>query len=605
MMRHVLAISTVFVVLLSCAGFVAENAAAAPQFVAETQGRAYPGIGYSEHLRGTGGEAPYAFQLDSAPTGMRISRDGTITWTPAAGLSGQSFPIVVRVTDKLNQSATQNFTVSVTTAGFYFVAPSGDDTTGQGTIDAPWRTFSKSYTVLHTGDTVILLDGTYNEQLSPTVSGQAGAPITFRSKNSGKAIIQMTSPGAAIRVYSDTTHTRGYLTFDGLIARGNGENPAIQISSGDNVTEEQMTNNIIVRNTGAFGSANLNNVVVFSLGNNLRDSLCEDVWAYGFGRKALQVFGCMRVTVRRAVLRYDYWDGSGYKPNDPRVTFSGYNTIDSVFENIIALDSAPTPPGRSADRAAFVSSGNETPAIITGSARNKYLGLLALNNFGNGLEVNGGSGDSTHDNVFKDMILWESKSYGSNIQSNDKQSTFSNMTIGYSGLTGFRINQYPQYPIVDERITYSFSTHNLYGFSYSSASVSLFNNNSATFNANGGSVEPQYAPTMEYLVRPLQVSGHERGGTMYYRYVDGALTDVPLWPWPNEDLIKQCMCDPDDLSAVGRVASNGAGWEPKWSQTGKTLTQYVWEYLGNTIPCEIYGTCGVTPPAAPTGLSVW
>jgi hypothetical protein len=40
--------------------------------------------------------------------------------------------------------------------------------------------------------------------------------------------------------------------------------------------------------------------------------------------------------------------------------------------------------------------------------------------------------------------------------------------------------------------------------------------------------------------------------------------------------------------------------------SAQTLTKYVWEYLGNQIPCEIYGTCGVdaVAPSAPSGLFV-
>ncbi|MDO8971016.1 MAG: hypothetical protein Q7U74_10040, partial [Saprospiraceae bacterium] len=102
--------------------------------------------------------------------------------------------------------------------------------------------------------------------------------------------------------------------------------------------------------------------------------------------------------------------------------------------------------------------------------------------------------------------------------------------------------------------------------------------------------EASYAPTLNYLVKPTMVAGHERGGTMVNRYVDGVLTTTPLWPWPNEDLIRSQMCNSADLVTAHRVASNGRGWEPAWCASGKALTKYVWEYLGKSIPSNMYAT---------------
>ncbi len=470
-------------------------------------------------------------------------------------------------------------------AATYYISTNGSDSKNGLSKENAWATFSYAFQKLAPGDTLMIGDGSYGEKIYPTVSGSPGLPITLKAENRGKAIIAPVNNAAAIEIYSTTSKTISYITIDGLIARSRGEYAAIRLASSDNASEAQMTNNITIKNLGAFGSANLTNTVVIDLGNNLRDSLLEDVWAYGFGRKAMQAFGCMRLTVRRAVLRYDYWDGSGYKPNDPRITFSGYNTQDSIFENIVAIDSAPTPPSRSADRAAFVASGNQTPAIISGSKRNKYLGMLSLNNYGNGLEVNGGSGGPNEDLIFKDIIIWDSQYYGINIQGNDVGSIFSNITAGFNGLTGFRVNPNPSYPISNEELNKSFFINNgAYGYYVGSTSQATVLNTVAKDNISQSNVEASYAPTMNYVVKPDMVTGHERGANIVKRYVDGVLTNDDLWPWPNEELIKEHMCNPTDLAATYRVASNGDGWEPSWCATDKTLTEYVWGYLGNTLP---------------------
>jgi hypothetical protein len=41
------------------------------------------------------------------------------------------------------------------------------------------------------------------------------------------------------------------------------------------------------------------------------------------------------------------------------------------------------------------------------------------------------------------------------------------------------------------------------------------------------------------------------GARLQYRYVNGSLTDGPLWPWPMEDRIKKEFADPNLFQASG------------------------------------------------------
>jgi hypothetical protein len=92
-----------------------------------------------------------------------------------------------------------------------------------------------------------------------------------------------------------------------------------------------------------------------------------------------------------------------------------------------------------------------------------------------------------------------------------------------------------------------------------------------------------------------------------------------LWPWPLEEWIKAEMqtsdyagfCAPYAGTAKACPASyttdsyRGFASKDKKRLDGKnpvTLTSYIWESLGNPIPAGIY--VDLTPPAAPTGLSV-
>ena len=476
----------------------------------------------------------------------------------------------------------------------YFIATDGSDI-NNGSNVTPWATFAHALTVLKPGDTLIIKDGSYHEQINPTISGTPGNPITIAAENTGGVIIEMLEDGSAVEIYSNKNKTISYITIEGIIARGHGEYNAINVYSADNVNEAQMTNNIVIRKTGAFGSSNLRNREVFGIGNNVRDSLFEDIWAYGFGRKALIAFGCKRVTVRRAVLRHDYWDGSEYKVNDPRSVFSGYNTHDSIFENIIAIDAAPTPEGRSSDRSCIIASGNESPALVSGSENNKYLGIIALNNFGNGFKVNGGTGDPSQNIYFKDILAWNNTGYGMVVENNANKITIINGTFGINR-TGLKVEQYADLPITNAIITNSFAFNNTYsGFLYNSDQIAQFELNTSTQNGSNN-FDSEHAPTMNYIVQPEMVEENDRGAIIINRYIDGNLTEESLWPWPNEDLIKQHMCNPADLKTVNRVAENGPGWEPGWCTDDKTLTQYIWEYLDNEIPCEIYNSCDDPEP---------
>lgn len=121
------------------------------------------------------------------------------------------------------------------------------------------------------------------------------------------------------------------------------------------------------------------------------------------------------------------------------------------------------------------------------------------------------------------------------------------------------------------------------------------------------------AGSLEYLVRIENGSSYsgvasdsgDIGATILYQYgVSGTfwgepgyntLTSTPLWPFPNEALIKTKMAeytyddgsggDPEITGARGFCAT-GTGLD---GVNPITLTSYIWEYLGNEIPADIYG----------------
>ena len=473
------------------------------------------------------------------------------------------------------------FHASTAFATTYYVDDNGDDGAAGTSTGAPWATFAYADSQVSPGDTVIVMDGTYDETLNPTTAGTVGSVITWQAQNRGAAVISRTTDGFGIYIESTPADIKAYITIDGFLARSHGEYEAIRVDSQDNSAESEMTHDIIVRNCGAFGSANLTNTMTVSIAR-VRDSLIEDSWSYGFGRKSLQVYGSLRVTTRRYVARNDYWDGSGYLPNDPRNGVSSYNSHDCVFENIIAFDCAPDPPDRtSAAKSGFTLNGNtSSTALLQGTQRNSAYGLISLDNDNNQIELSGHSGYPVDDNILINVVAWGGDNNGIVLQDYADSNTMDYVTIGSVGASAVRAN------------TANVTNNDLSFFALTGVPNTLFAdsgsgnslNNYSAVDSYGADVEAAYMPTISYLVQPEKVVGFERGATIYYRYEDGVLTGTKLWPWPNEALIQSTMCDATDLAAANRVAANGAGWEPAWCASGKTLTSYIWGYMGSPVP---------------------
>lgn len=71
----------------------------------------------------------------------------------------------------------------------YYVSKTGLDSNA-GNISAPWLTITKASTVMVAGDTCIVGDGDYDEQVYETTSGSSGNYITYQAANKGLASIR-------------------------------------------------------------------------------------------------------------------------------------------------------------------------------------------------------------------------------------------------------------------------------------------------------------------------------------------------------------------------------------------------------------------------------
>jgi len=83
-------------------------------------------------------------------------------------------------------------------AANYFISPSGSDFNSGVTPTSPWKTFAFATPKLRPGDTLILMNGTYNSSTTGYLeiscgvtasNGTASQPITIRAENERQAFL--------------------------------------------------------------------------------------------------------------------------------------------------------------------------------------------------------------------------------------------------------------------------------------------------------------------------------------------------------------------------------------------------------------------------------
>ena len=185
--------------------------------------RAYQGIEYNIHADAHGGVWPYTYSLSNAPAGMTIEvgpcttigptcTAGTISWPNPTSTASN---IVVTIRDKVGTevSGTWSVTVSTTigTGGFCFIdAASGNDTTGSGSLAAPYQTLSKAHTSCGATSILYLRAGTYS-----VGGGTASAPEDCRNRyiwtEASQPAIWIGYPGETVTVnFLSTGSADGY-----------------------------------------------------------------------------------------------------------------------------------------------------------------------------------------------------------------------------------------------------------------------------------------------------------------------------------------------------------------------------------------------------------
>ncbi|MBI4846008.1 MAG: fibronectin type III domain-containing protein [Candidatus Omnitrophica bacterium] len=470
-------------------------------------------------------------------------------------------------------------------AATYYVDSSAANDSGNGSSANPKKYIYSGILLMSSGDTLIIKDGIYsnnNDRIRGMPNGTSGNYTTIKAENDFGVILQGLSVGtglaseqAAVNLYN-----KSWVTIEGLIIKdcqGSGiyTLSAIQVTDSDHCRLRKLGIKNGVHSGAEYGGA------ISTSGTSY--SLFEDIFICGMMRYGINVGGGSGNEyniLRRVVARWDYCTTA-----QPRAAITVYGGgLGTTTCNEILLQNCIVLDGNNGGGSTFTG-GFSVPHETANVHR---YGCISLNNRGYGFHSS--EDGLSHDNTNTHCVVWDS----------DSGMWWRHLASGTSGA----------YNCTFEGTGPAGSSDAGRGSVYQCEAVdNIFINCSATNMTVSGNVT-RNSSDFSYVVRsPATGKGatieKKMGvtGTLYGEAGYNTLTNDNIWPWPYEDKIKELFSEsnPPPVNVSPQTNDTARGF----CASGQTLTKYIWEYLGNAIPAEIYGTPpDTTSPSAVSNLSV-
>lgn len=503
---------------------------------------------------------------------------------------------------------------AVASASTLYVAKTGVDTGSCTSASAPCATITYGISAMNGGDTLVIGDGTYAEQITGMPSGSAAGYTTIMAANDWGVTID--GSGFANNYIDGIRVSASYVAIRGFhvkMSQAADNNVGIDVYMSDHVKIQRCS----VAYAGTTGD-----VAAINVGPASDYTLVEESYVYGGSRYPFLVYQSTHTVVRRCVSRLDYWNGSLEAAN-----FANYNGDNTVWENNIAIDSdTANILGGAGLYGGFFSENKPPDSSWSGTAtRETHRGNIVLNvkAFYSAIY----DYDISNLHTYSDDIVWDSYGgyYGDYVHGDAPVLDATRFTIGkvlgtYDGMngqgsagTGYFIGPGTGGVVVMNTVTSSiFWDEPSYGIAdFAAGDYNSYWGNGA--NYGGSYMTPAAGPHdltsnltagLMYLPRiemgsPLLTAGDGGGqvgasvvfmwgttGTLWGDPGYDTITSDLLWPFPNEAVIGADMA-----SYTGPGAAGVRGFTAGDSKDGtpQTLTKYIWEYLGNQIPPDIYG----------------
>ncbi|NOY78030.1 MAG: hypothetical protein GXO76_09205 [Calditrichaeota bacterium] len=417
----------------------------------------------------------------------------------------------------------------------YFIDPNGSNQ-NPGTESLPLATFEYAMNVLQPGDVLLLKDGVYRQTLNVTLSGKENAPIAFRAQNDGKAVVDGEYVRSVLTIVDQHDITIGGIVFK---------------NSNGSVIRVTRSSRVILRRVSAY-NAGSGNYHVFDIWLD-HDILLEDCAASGSGRMMYDVLNSRDITLRRCWGRWQSHSGGGGDNGIIEI----YGTNNSLVENCIGTKDTHASVNVQGI-GVWANWYNER------ADSNRFFGNITFN-LSSWSFFNTSAQHRTIANQFIDNASIQSP-YGY-IQRGDANCTVRQMTIVGAQKIAFSLDP-NSLPLDSDYFIKSDVRNSVFidagiGFSVNNrfpSRISLFEKYNDLFrvdrpysgfspaNSHDIQQDPEFLVNRYgkggYLfvpdsspVKNLGEAGTRIGAKILYRYENGSLSTIPLWPWPMEERI--------------------------------------------------------------------
>lgn len=480
----------------------------------------------------------------------------------------------------------------------YYMAPGGSDSAA-GSSAAPFGSFNKAYTVMRGGDTLIVKNGTYNQQqvLTRTVrppSGSSAAYTVVKAETPGGVVVDGKGTMSPISMDGSPNSPISYIQIDGIVFR----------HQGYGATLYQVDHIKFTRD--GFEDSSDGNAMTFLAGKQTKNILVEDSFAWGSGRYKFATYHSENVIFRRTVARFD----RAVATPDPIAVYAIYASNNVELQNTIAIDGDHSEYWQNVDEYSGAYSipstdGPSTNITITGAiALNMDMQFGTLTKDLSNININNSVGWHLREGV----LARDSANYNHMVFGDIYGPARQTQTVGLNWVEGSDPNNTTT---LKNSILMNIKGTAVSNWSSQTNNV-FYGNNANTANTGGGSGSVTANPGLKYILSTQGASSAVVGkatdggdiganivkrvgvsGTMYGESGYNTVTGEDLWPFPNEDVIGTFM-----RSYQYQNLSGNRGF----AATGQTLTNYVWNYLGNGNPYAGGTPAPDLPPAAPSSL---
>lgn len=484
----------------------------------------------------------------------------------------------------------------------FYISPAGSNWSSGKSPEKPFKTFAHAFRKMDAGDELVLLDGVYSAaagtgyisytDISTGIGDSHTGQIPSGIDASHLTYIHALTPGNVTiigRLFIGRSFEKhSYIKIQGLTFEGGGS-----LFNADYIT---------VKDCGFHG--------MFGIGSNDHKqgsdhNLIEDVWIWASGERIIAINYRSRFNVWRRVLVRG--DGCGTRDcrgeGNPNVGITVYDSSNISLQNVMVVDRLLA---KGDSPYADFGVAQHTPGAYF-FGQNEWLGTLSLRAPDTAYYMEPDH-DGTIDPTIKisNAVAWDAAELGINLSRAGTNNLIENVTVRTLGGDGVRVSPKLTSGILRNVISVDAGQHGI-NSRYPPNYVNVHNAQAGPYRqttcvtgcytSNPRSDGP--TPSLMHLVRVEPRSflksrgyqGEDIGANILYRYgMDGARYDEanfntlgsePLWPWPNEKRIKEEMCA---KSGVTRGLCQA-----------KSLTHYIWEYLGNPMPDDPYRSPAKAP----------